>query len=172
VDCLSFGCLAAWLQQRLAIPGKRRAGAVIGALCCGSALMLFVIVMRKTLGQLHLFDYSLHVSVLAFGTALALWAIVEGEAELRWLRCSWLQAIGQHSYEIYLTHMFVVFATVSLFAASGASVAWAPLFYVAALLCAVMLGWLVARAYSQPLAAALRRRVLVARLALRPPAAE
>ena len=70
-----------------------------------------------------------------------------------------IRAIGQQSYEIYLTHMFVVFTTVALFRASGANVAFVAIWYAGALVASVLLGWLVARWYSVPLNDALRARL-------------
>lgn len=70
----------------------------------------------------------------------------------------WLESWGRLSYEIYLTHMFVVFTAVRLWRAMGgdprAGLGW----YLPALLLAWWLGWLVARAFSQPCERWLRGR--------------
>jgi peptidoglycan/LPS O-acetylase OafA/YrhL len=119
--------------------------------------MLFIIVARETVGALGLVDAGLHVSVLALGTACVLWAALELPSSTR---RSWLQVVGESSYEIYLTHMFVVMAAPRLFQASGASLPWVFAFYVATALLSVLLGCVVARYYGAPLAAALRGRKL------------
>ena len=72
----------------------------------------------------------------------------------------WLRAFGRLSYEIYLTHMFVVWPVVSAFKASGGGLRWGFLWYVPALALAWLLGWLVSILLSGPGERALRRRFL------------
>lgn len=166
LDGIAFGCLAAWLQLRAA--RKRGQGAASGArtwsrLAFGAACMLLVIVARETVVDLELVDTGLHITVLAVGTALVLWSLVElatTSPKAQRARRLWLQTVGESSYEIYLTHMFAVLAAPSLFRASGASLPWVFAFYAATGLASVALGYLVSRYYGAPLAAALRKRTL------------
>ncbi|HEX7964246.1 MAG TPA: acyltransferase [Gammaproteobacteria bacterium] len=72
---------------------------------------------------------------------------------------SWFAGFGRLSYEIYLSHMFVVFTVVSLYKASG-EVALGWFWYPPAVLACWALGWLIARGLSMPADAALRRRLL------------
>lgn len=72
----------------------------------------------------------------------------------------WLRAQGRRSYEIYLTHMFVVYSLVALFKASGAEMRSGWLWYLPAVLLCWGLGELVARGFSDPVERALRRRWL------------
>lgn len=69
----------------------------------------------------------------------------------------WLRSMGRLSYEIYLTHMFVVWPIVRLAKAHPGP--WAFLWHVPAALAAWGLGWLVARLLSQPAERALRIRL-------------
>ena len=70
----------------------------------------------------------------------------------------WLRSFGRLSYEIYLTHMFVVWPVVRAFKASGGGLRWGLLWYVPALALSWLLGWLVAMGLSGPGERALRRR--------------
>lgn len=72
----------------------------------------------------------------------------------------WLRSLGFNSYEIYLTHMFVVFGMVALFKAGGAHLQFGYLWYAPAILLAWLLGMLVARYFSIPGDRALRNRLL------------
>ena len=72
----------------------------------------------------------------------------------------WLRACGRLSYEIYLTHMFVVWPVVRAFKASGGGLRWGFLWYVPALALSWLLGWLVSICLSGPGERALRRRLL------------
>ncbi len=70
----------------------------------------------------------------------------------------WLRSCGRLSYEIYLGHMFVVFAIVALYKASGANAAWSFLWYVPGVALSWLLGAAVARAYSLPCERWVKRR--------------
>lgn len=74
---------------------------------------------------------------------------------LRWL-CSW----GRLSYEIYLSHMFVVYALVRLYRWSGADARTGFLWYLPAFALCWALGMLVARWWSMPCERWLRGRWL------------
>jgi peptidoglycan/LPS O-acetylase OafA/YrhL len=73
---------------------------------------------------------------------------------------AWLRSFGRLSYEIYLTHMFVVLAVVQVFKARGAELRWGILWYPPALALSWLLGWLTARYVSVPAERALRARAL------------
>lgn len=70
----------------------------------------------------------------------------------------WLQSCGRLSYEIYLTHSFVVLTVVRIFKASHAGDRWGVLWFAPIIILAWALGWLVARFYSVPCEQALRKR--------------
>jgi len=72
----------------------------------------------------------------------------------------WLRSFGRLSYEIYLTHMFVVFGIVGLFRAAGENMRPGFWWYLPAVLLCWLLGALVARYFSDPCDRALRRRWL------------
>ncbi len=70
---------------------------------------------------------------------------------------AWLRSFGRLSYEIYLTHMFVVWLVVDRFQAAGGDLRLGVAWYPPVLAGAWALGWLVARFISDPLARALGR---------------
>ncbi len=76
-----------------------------------------------------------------------------------WRAVEWLRSFGRLSYEIYLTHMFVVWAAVDAFDSAGANARMSFAWYLPVLASAWALGWLVARVVSQPL----ERRLLRSR---------
>jgi peptidoglycan/LPS O-acetylase OafA/YrhL len=71
----------------------------------------------------------------------------------------WLRSWGRLSYEIYLSHMFVVFAVVRLFRLSGADYRWGLLWYLLALPSCWLLGAAVERWLSTPCERWLRRQL-------------
>jgi len=70
----------------------------------------------------------------------------------------WLRSCGRLSYEIYLTHMFCVFAVIAIARWSGIDAAWGWIWYPLAIVASWLLGWIVARGFSQPCELWLRRR--------------
>jgi peptidoglycan/LPS O-acetylase OafA/YrhL len=72
----------------------------------------------------------------------------------------WLRSFGRLSYEIYLTHMFVVFAIVDLFKAAGGDLRSGFWWYLPATALCWLLGAAVARGWSLPAERALRERLL------------
>ncbi|WP_266156712.1 acyltransferase family protein, partial [Dyella silvatica] len=70
----------------------------------------------------------------------------------------WLRAWGRLSYEIYLTHMFIVFAIVRLYKANGSDVAYGFLWYLPALPLCWLLGAAMERWLSAPAERWLRGR--------------
>src|SRR5205823_3219242 len=70
----------------------------------------------------------------------------------------WLQSFGRLSYECYLTHMFVVFAVVRVWRATGGDLPSGYVWYVPAVAVSWALGAAVARWFSVPCERALRAR--------------
>ncbi len=77
-----------------------------------------------------------------------------------WRALGWLRSWGRLSYEIYLSHMFVVFAVVRLFKFAGGDLRPGFLWYLLALPLCWLLGALVERRLSLPCERWLRDRLL------------
>jgi peptidoglycan/LPS O-acetylase OafA/YrhL len=90
--------------------------------------------------------------LLAMGSGVGNTAFARGTTVLR--------AVGRCSYEIYLTHMFVVFAFCialrALFGTHALPQAMYPASYALVLITSVLLGYGVARGFSEPANRALR----------------
>ncbi len=66
--------------------------------------------------------------------------------------------LGQRSYEVYLTHMFVVFGLFQLFVLAGKPMSAVPALFLAVIFLAGLLGEVVARFYSEPMNQFMRQR--------------
>lgn len=121
-----------------------------------AAVLLFEDNLWPFLGNGTILLLTLSAACLVF--AFHAHALVSPGWKLR--STGWMQSLGRLSYEIYLTHMFVILAVVRLFKATGATPRWAILWYPPALALAWLLGWLVARYFSTPAEQRIRRRFL------------
>jgi peptidoglycan/LPS O-acetylase OafA/YrhL len=113
----------------------------------------FHIVLLDAIVQL---DAGAERSILTVGTCM-----VAAAAQTGWQGPRWMIPIfrlGQRSYEVYLTHMFVLFALLALLVEAGKPMRAVPLFFAAAILLSGRLGAAVARFYSEPMNRRLRKR--------------
>jgi len=144
---IAIGVLAALLLARWPALPRRTANLALALGVTGIASVLFFeSELWRSLGE----GTMLVLTGCAAATLLALrWRRAAGVtgASPAW---AWLRSFGRLSYEVYLTHMFVVWPVVYAWRASGAGDAWGFLFYLPALAGSWMLGWLVARLVSGP----------------------
>jgi len=159
MDGIALGCLAAILVRKIQL--SRRANIVLGML--GTSLCIFITVFRATAGLLGIYKIGLEVTLLELGTAMLVIA-VQQRFETSSSSGHWSTAIlrwyGRNSYEIYLTHMFVIWPLVGIFYHSQQPLNSALLWFLAMTALSGALGYLVARFYSEPLNKALRVKLL------------
>jgi peptidoglycan/LPS O-acetylase OafA/YrhL len=151
MDAIAIGCLTALLLHRRE-PSKK--GAQIFAIC--GAATLIVLLGFSTHADKLLGRSGLDMSLLAIGSAM----LIAASAATQWRSpriLGPLLGIGQRSYEVYLTHMFVVFAFFGIFMSVGSPLYAVPLLFIAVIIVAGLLGEIVARVYSEPVNRVLRK---------------
>ena len=95
------------------------------------------------------------MTILALGTCLVITCASQTNwASPRVLRP--LVKLGQRSYEVYLTHMFIVFAFFELFIVAGKPMRAVPVLFIAVILASGLSVEVVARFYSAPMNRRLR----------------
>lgn len=97
------------------------------------------------------------MTVLAIGTCL----VIATVAQANWRGPRAIRPLlnlGQRSYEVYLTHMFVVFGLFQLFVLYGKPMKAVAALFIVTIVVAGLLGELVARFYSEPLNRLLRQK--------------
>jgi peptidoglycan/LPS O-acetylase OafA/YrhL len=153
MEGIAWGCLTALIVSRV-----RLSRAWIWILGAGGAVIVALSLVfswqayRDWLGRT-----GLNMTVLAVGTCM----FIAATAETQWRAPRWLRPlmkIGQYSYEIYLTHMFVVFGFFDLFLNMGGRMQLVPALFVVTILTAGALGAFVAHTYSEPMNRFLRSR--------------
>ena len=155
MSAIALGVLTALLATRWTQPPRWLAP----ALCvCGLAGLCAIFFAGRSVWQLLHRNYD----VLLIGSAASLvlglhWqAAIASPRKTRGL--GWLSSFGRLSYEIYLFHMFCVFAIVGLASASGFDSAWGFVWYAPAIWFSWLLGVAISRGFSIPCERWLRRR--------------
>jgi peptidoglycan/LPS O-acetylase OafA/YrhL len=153
MDAIALGCLTALLVTHARFsPLALRTLAWAG--------LALVVGMLGFSGSPFLFPLGatgLEETILAIGTCL----VTIAAAGTRWQCPAFLRPLrllGRRSYEVYLTHMFVVFAFLHLFLAMNKPMWCVPLYFLLAIVVATSLGDLVARFYTDPVNDSLRQR--------------
>lgn len=157
MDGIALGCLCAlltnWLLRRDPQIGKVRRFRLIGLEIAGAAMVLLIAVWPHWSWMKFVGRSGLDGTVLALGTCLIIFAtVLRGTvgaritAPIRWF--------GRHSYEVYLTHEFVVVWGTLLYARVHRGAL--PLWFIGILLLTAPLGAIVARYFSDPLNRRLR----------------
>ncbi len=160
MDAIALGCLTAIL-----LSGRRltRAWTYAWTYACGligSAILVFSLAFSLQAYALGLGKTGLYFSVLALGVSL----IVAAAAQSRWRApriLAPLLVLGQCSYEIYLTHMFLVMALFTAFLRFGKPLGGVPILFASVIVLAGALGWLVAILYAEPMNRLIRRRARI-----------
>jgi peptidoglycan/LPS O-acetylase OafA/YrhL len=153
MDAIALGCLTALLLSRVQL--SRRARWILG--CTGGMLMIFCLCFSIQGWKWHLEQTGLSMTILAIGTCM----VIAVASQTGW-RSPRLFApvllLGRRSYEIYLSHMFVVFGLFAVFVRIGKPLWTVPVLFLAVIFTAGLLGELVARFYSEPMNRRLRRQ--------------
>jgi peptidoglycan/LPS O-acetylase OafA/YrhL len=146
MDAIALGCLTAMAISRATI--SRSTLRALGGI--GLALMGFSLGLTNQAEAWGLERTGLDMSVLAAGSCM----VIAAAAQSRWsspLILTPVIQLGRRSYEVYLTHMFVVFSMFALFTRAGRPLPAVPILFIAAIVGSGLLGALVAGVYSEPM---------------------
>lgn len=153
MDAIALGCLTALFVARR--PGTRL---FLGALAgFGALILVFSLCFSIRAYSWGLGRNGLNMTILAVGACM----VIVAAAQTQWRSprvLGPLLTLGQRSYEVYLTHMFVVFGLFYFFAAAGKPMRAVPALFIAVILVSGLLGEVVARFYSEPMNRLLRKR--------------
>ncbi|HEV8493992.1 MAG TPA: acyltransferase family protein, partial [Candidatus Angelobacter sp.] len=179
MDGIALGCLAAIFATKARLNHKLNLALRIS----GTLLVLLIAVFRGTAARFALYKVGLDVTALQVGAALLLIALQQSfEARATFDRSTLLSSnartrsaamlrslgsalfrstgflrwFGRNSYEVYLTHMLVVWPLVGLFFHFHQSLNTAVLWFLAITALTGIAGHVLARGYSDPLNRRLR----------------
>jgi peptidoglycan/LPS O-acetylase OafA/YrhL len=153
MEGIALGCLTA-----LVVSHKRFSRQSLRVLGFGGAsIVAFSLILSWQAYRDWLGSTGLNFTILGIGTCM----FIAGTAQTHWRSpraFAPLLRIGQYSYEVYLTHMFVVFSLFDLFLALGKPMRLVPILFIAVILIAGLLGAGVAKFYSEPMNRLIRSR--------------
>ncbi|HEX4029789.1 MAG TPA: acyltransferase [Terracidiphilus sp.] len=153
MDAIAMGCITALCLSRRALSRIAARAACV----CGSALLVFCLCFSIFAGRLGLERTGLTMSILAAGTCM----VMAAASQTQWRAPAALKPLlklGQRSYEIYLTHLFIALGLFDWFLAAGKPIYAVPALFLAVVLLSGILGELVARGYSERMNRWLRMR--------------
>lgn len=153
MDAIALGCLTALFVSRVNLSRTAlRALAVAGA-----TLIVSILVGLRLTFVPSIAESGLDMTIIALGTCMVIIAASQTHWKGPRLLAPMLR-LGQCSYEVYLTHMFVVFAFFAIFMKYGNPIWSVPLLFVATIVVSAAAGDSVARFFSEPLNRILRER--------------
>jgi peptidoglycan/LPS O-acetylase OafA/YrhL len=153
MDAIALGCLTALLIAHVHLSRKQLWMWGIS----GAMLATFILGFSRTAYAWGLERNGLDMTILAVGTCL----LIAVAAETQWrgprvlVPILWL---GRRSYEVYLTHMFLVIAVFGLFVSFGKPLIAVPALFAIVIVLSGLLGEIVARFYSEPMNSRLRNK--------------
>jgi peptidoglycan/LPS O-acetylase OafA/YrhL len=157
---IALGVLGALIAARYR---PKKSSLLLALQCFGACGIIAVLFFELKLwpllgnGTLLLLTFSAISLILAFH-----WRAIDNT---HWAirHTAWLQSFGRLSYEIYLTHMFVVLTVVRIFRNTGASLKWGVLWYIPVFVLSWLLGWAVAKYLSTPSDRFIRSRFITSK---------
>ncbi len=144
---IATGVLAALLVAR---HPSARPSTVRWTLALGIVGLLAVLFGGVELWKTLRYAYMLVLTLSAAALVIAARWRAGRAATPPWRAFGWLRSAGRLSYEIYLTHMFVVWLVVDRFTAAGADARTSAAWTLPVLAGCWALGWAVARWFSTP----------------------
>ena len=153
MDAIALGCLTAILVSRFQFSRRM----LLTMQLIGCTFMAFVLCFSIAVKKLGLTHLGMDMTIVAIGACMVIAAVAQARQRIPVLARPLLW-LGQRSYEIYLTHMFVVVGFFVLFTTYGNPMNAVPVLFLAVFVFATILGELVARFYSEPMNRYLRKR--------------
>ena len=153
MDAIALGCLTALLVCRV-----RWSRTTLRVMAFAGATLIVSILVGLRLVYVPLITKpGLDMTIIALGTCMVMIAAAQTQWKGPRLLTPLLR-LGRCSYEVYLTHMFVVFLFFAIFVKLGSPIWSVPLLFVVTVVVAAATGDFVAHFFSEPLNRRLRER--------------
>jgi peptidoglycan/LPS O-acetylase OafA/YrhL len=151
MDAIALGCLAAMASARWPMGRKQSLAMLLG----GAAVLAVCLTCTPQLRTLE--RLGLVMTLIAVATCMVCAAAAQRRDRVPGVIRPVL-TLGRRSYEIYLTHMFVVFAFFDWFVRANKPMLFVWPMFAAVVVCATILGELIGRFFTDPANRWLRKR--------------
>jgi len=157
VDSILLGCMSAIIASKLTF----RKGVNWAFLIVGWLLVALIFVYKGFIYKSGIAGLGLNITILSVGVSLILlWMHanhLSGKEKNRRIY-SWLRNMGIYSYEIYLSHMFVIILVAHLFKKYELSNNWLVPFLFLSIVLSYLLGKMIFMYFSEPINQWLRKK--------------
>lgn len=157
LDSIALGCMAAIITHNITFPTwLNRTFLVIGW-----SMITMIFVFKSFVYKSGLVNLGLNITILSLGVSLVLFWMHENHRlgqEKNRIGLKWLREMGVYSYEIYLTHMFVVLLGVSIYKHFEIDKTWLVPFLLLLVYLSYWLGKVGFKYFSEPINQWLRQK--------------
>ncbi|MEM7674795.1 MAG: acyltransferase, partial [Myxococcota bacterium] len=150
LDSIAIGCVVAVLAQRTTVSRRTKRAMLVS----GWLLILVVFCLRSTLYRYGLVKYGLNITLLSAGVGCVLFAVHFENLRAtprRFDILGGLRRLGQCSYEVYLTHMFVIVVGAQIYKSAGLGDQWLIPYSLFLIGLSYLIGRAVFSGYSEPI---------------------
>lgn len=148
MDSIAMGCLFALISHKRTLSRIANYGLSLA----GALIIVFILMVKRDPSFIFLGELYIFKTILSVGVGLMLVPSFGQKLTPSIGRLlSPLALYGRLSYEIYLTHVFVVFAGVTLYRANEVSLNYSFIWLFSIVLISGLLGYIVERFFSKPM---------------------
>ncbi len=152
LDAIALGCFSALVASKAIVKGNLKLFIFI----LGSIMVTLVLLFRGIIYKNGIVELGLDITILSVGVSLLLLFLHNANYNLSLFK--WLENFGKYSYEIYLTHMFVIIVGVKFFKYLELNDNWIIPFGLLLITLSYALGKLLFEYFSEPVNMKLRQK--------------
>jgi len=157
LDSIAFGCMSAILFFKV----KLNTWINRSTLILGTILVILVLYFRGFIYKVGITSLGLNVSILSLGIAFLLIVLHQKKHLKLPILMHWIAGMGKYSYEIYVTHMFIILAGARFYKKYNFNENWLIPFAIALIVISYLLGKYLFKYLSDPLNLWLRKKWLL-----------
>jgi peptidoglycan/LPS O-acetylase OafA/YrhL len=149
IDSIALGCMAAIIGSKMNFVKWLSSIFTI----VGWSMIVLIFVFKGFVYKSGITELGLNVTILSIGVSLILlWVHQKSQLkkEKKWIIYNWLRLLGIYSYEIYLTHMFVIILMASIYSEFELNDKWLIPFLLFSVLISYLTGQLIFNYFSDP----------------------
>ena len=150
LDSLALGCVSAIIAHNIIFPKWL----LRVFLVLGSSMIVLIFAFKGFVYKFGLADLGLNITILSVGVSLILlWLDNHHKSgkEKDYFAFRWLKSMGMYSYEIYLTHMFVIIFGVQIYKKLELNDTYLIPYSLLLILLSYFLGRVIFHYFSEPL---------------------